>query len=441
MISSISLRNFKLHASSAVVAAPITVFIGPNNSGKSSVFQSLVLLKQAASAQGSHLTMPSMRQNTSPGQPFLYGVQQYIDVGNFEQIVRAGGDSLQIEVTGSFTNQGVSTLPKGGATVQFSVTVVRNELVNHQGSIAAHSPALGTNPQIGWNWLKGQRLPQATPAWAAPGVVLRFESVPQFTLLRPGSVQLQQSLPNERILALNDVLQLVGTAPERLINTIHPIYSIRGLEETAFPLTDQPPTTSEMMCIADRTVALLSLLAYDTQLQERLAAWVEELVGIRIKVVLLPNRRVALLSDSSAGKMRSFSNEGTGSNQLPFILVPIGLTPPSETLFLSEPEAHLHPRAQVSLTALLLEVAQRDDRQLFIETHSEHVLHAILYAVATGKLRTSDLAIYSFKNSSGTAEVTKLGVDEKGRVDGGLPGFFDQNLAELSDYLEALKRS
>ncbi|MCH7977851.1 MAG: AAA family ATPase, partial [Acidobacteria bacterium] len=49
MITSVSLKNFKLHASTKIEAAPITVFIGPNNSGKSSIFQALLSLRQAAS--------------------------------------------------------------------------------------------------------------------------------------------------------------------------------------------------------------------------------------------------------------------------------------------------------------------------------------------------------------------------------------------------------
>jgi hypothetical protein len=33
-----------------------------------------------------------------------------------------------------------------------------------------------------------------------------------------------------------------------------------------------------------------------------------------------------------------------------------------------------------------------------------------------------------------------LEVDEQGGVKGGLPGFFDQSLDELTEYLEALKK-
>ena len=52
-----------------------------------------------------------------------------------------------------------------------------------------------------------------------------------------------------------------------------------------------------------------------------------------------------------------------------------------------------------------------------------------------------DLAIYYFENKEGTAKVSPLKVDERGGVEGGLPGFYDQSLTELSDYLDALKKT
>ncbi len=189
--------------------------------------------------------------------------------------------------------------------------------------------------------------------------------------------------------------------------------------------------------------ALLSVLAYNRQIEQQLSAWLEELLKIRIETKLLPGKRVTLLSSPTDPKVSGalFSNEGSGATQLPFILVPIGLTPAGETILLSEPEAHLHPQAQVQLTRLLVRLAKEESRQFFIETHSEHVLHSLLSAVAEGELSRSELVIYYFERKHGIAECRKLEVDEKGRVDGGLPGFFEQSLAELSEYLEALKKS
>jgi predicted ATPase len=133
-------------------------------------------------------------------------------------------------------------------------------------------------------------------------------------------------------------------------------------------------------------------------------------------------------------------NEGTGANQIPFIFVPILLTPPDETILLSEPEAHLHPKGQCELMRMLLTVARNENIQFFIETHSEHVLHVILNAVGRGDWAKDDVALHYFENVKGSAQVKRLGINDHGQVDGGLPGFFDQNMAELSEYLDALRK-
>ncbi len=206
-----------------------------------------------------------------------------------------------------------------------------------------------------------------------------------------------------------------------------------------YPLAE-PAETLDRMALQDRTTALLSVLAYNRDVERKLSAWLAELANIRIEIKLLPGKRVTILSSPThmdvSGSL--FSNEGTGANQLPFILVPIGLTPPGETILLSEPEVHLHPRAQ-QLTRLFIQLVKKERRQFSIETHSEHVLHALLHSIAKGQLEPSELAIYYFENRDGAAACTKLLIDENGAVPGGLPGFFDQSLGELAEYLGVSK--
>jgi predicted ATPase len=107
---------------------------------------------------------------------------------------------------------------------------------------------------------------------------------------------------------------------------------------------------------------------------------------------------------------------------------------------ISEPEVHLHPRAQSELARLFVRIVAEEKKQFLIETHSEHVLNSLLHAVAKGELNKEDLAIYYFESHGDTAEVHRLAIDDYGRVEGGLPGFFDQSLTELTEYLETLKK-
>jgi len=90
--------------------------------------------------------------------------------------------------------------------------------------------------------------------------------------------------------------------------------------------------------------------------------------------------------------------------------------------------------------ALLLTIAKKQNLQFFIETHSEHVLHKLLHSIGKGELAKEQLAVYYFVNEDGRAKVTRLAINDLGQVDGGLPGFFEQSLTELTEYLDALRK-
>jgi predicted ATPase len=194
--------------------------------------------------------------------------------------------------------------------------------------------------------------------------------------------------------------------------------------------------------LADRAVALTNLLAANARLRAQISERLGVLaaMGIEFETASLRRVKVWATAAQSGAPETLFVNEGSGANQLPFILVPIALAQPGQTVLLAEPEAHLHPKMQSAITGTFLRASQDRELQFFIETHSEHILHRLLHAVATGELAHEDLAIYYFENKGGKAETRRLKIDDKGGVEGGLPGFFDQSLDELSEYLEAMKQ-
>jgi predicted ATPase len=245
------------------------------------------------------------------------------------------------------------------------------------------------------------------------------------------------------MLEATEFQQFLAGVPKALFAELHPICPLRGFEEWGYPLPEAPAPNLDRLSLTERAVALASVLAYNRDIEKALSQWLEDLIEVRIEVKLLPGKRVTIRCkpSSSGASDNLFLNEGTGASQLPFILIPIGLAHRNETILLSEPEAHLHPRLQSHLMQALLGIAKRETKQFLIETHSEHVLHVLLNAVAKGDLQKSELAIYYFENVNGEAKVRRLEVNEHGQVEGGLPGFFDQSLAELTEYLEALKKS
>lgn len=443
MLTRISLRNFKAHADTRIEAAPLTVFIGPNNSGKSSVFQALLLWRQAAMRNRSQLCLDSARQ--AQQQPYVFADDQLIDIGQFDQVVHTGSREIGIGLSGNIPPQRPIKYGPGPVEVTLEILIRNNELARHIGHLKYELESL-KHGEISWQWNQlntSARIPVVTPfpdASSPRALEFSVQTQPTLALIGGASFSYPSQMNPDSHGFLLEVSRRLAESVRMLLLSIHVVFPLRGFEEVAYPLPDGPSPNMDRMAVADRTMALLSILAYNRDIERRLSKWLEDLIGIRIETKLLPPKRVTISSyPVGASSSELFSNQGTGTSQLPFILVPIGLMPPGETILLSEPEVHLHPKLQVQLTGLLVQLMKSEQRQFFIETHSEHVLHALLNAVATGAIAQSDLAIYYFENKEGRAVCTRLNIDERGGVEGGLPGFFDQSLDELSEYLAALK--
>jgi len=437
MLKSVHLKNFKLHEDTRIEAAPITVFIGPNNSGKSSIFQALLALRQAVIRRENTFLTPASRSDTNPANPFMYPAWEVVNIGQFADVVRGGGGTLFIGVSGDLGSTRPAT-EVGPVQVNLEVRIRDNSLSSHVGNLRV---PLG---EIKWTFsslaleLTGPRDIRLTMSDPPGSVTLR--PVPDFRLLYVPPDQIAAPRGDEDRRKLIDVGDALAGVAAGFLSSLHHISALRGFEEWGYPLPQERVQPLERLSLPDRAVALVTTIASNARLKKELSDRLSDLLKIGVDIEFVGGSRVMVFATQEGRDQgqRLFVNEGTGANQLPFILVPIALARKNETILLSEPEVHLHPKGQCELTRMLLTIAKRENIQFFIETHSEHVLHVILNAVARGDWAKDDVALHYFESGDGKAQVKRLGINGHGQVDGGLPGFFDQSLTELTEYLGAL---
>jgi predicted ATPase len=131
------------------------------------------------------------------------------------------------------------------------------------------------------------------------------------------------------------------------------------------------------------------------------------------------------------------TNTGFGISFVLGIVVAGLVASPGTTLIVENPEAHLHPRAQSAVGEFLGRVSA-GGVQVFVETHSEHVVNGMRRMVKQTILRPEDLRILFFGRDENQSEptITPVSVSQDGQMDPWPDGFFDQLDVDLGTLLD-----
>lgn len=153
-------------------------------------------------------------------------------------------------------------------------------------------------------------------------------------------------------------------------------------------------------------------------------------VQMEIQVANLPR-------SSESTDMVNIADVGFGVSQILPVLVALLVAKPGQLVYLEQPEIHLHPRAQEGLAQVLADAANRGVR-VVLETHSELLLLTVQSLVAEGKLLPEKVKLHWFtRREDGITEIHSADLDRQGAF-GDWPEDFSQVSLQLeSRYLDA----
>lgn len=138
---------------------------------------------------------------------------------------------------------------------------------------------------------------------------------------------------------------------------------------------------------------------------------------------------------------------GFGVSQVLPALVQAFYAPPGSTVWMEQPEIHLHPMAQSNLADVFISAVKSYENgtprnmQLIVETHSEHFLTRLQRRVAEQAIDADEVAIYFVNRKGPAADMEALRLNMFGEIENWPDNFFGDEMGDIAARtMAALKR-
>jgi predicted ATPase len=125
------------------------------------------------------------------------------------------------------------------------------------------------------------------------------------------------------------------------------------------------------------------------------------------------------------------TNVGFGYTYILPIIVAGLIAKPGEIFIVENPEAHLHPYAQ-SIVSKFLTLVSLNGVQVIIESHSEHILNGLRIPVYDKIIPSEYLNILYFDRNLGEKPFIKIPIENDGGIQNWPSNFFDQSTKDLN---------
>lgn len=175
---------------------------------------------------------------------------------------------------------------------------------------------------------------------------------------------------------------------------------------------------------------------------DNVSKWLKDHFGYELKLNDLGNNYFQIMLRDESGIESNIIDVGFGVSQVLPIVLEICLMASQKNhsspiaknnsiVLIEQPELHLHPAAQTSLADLFAMCVEKNpDARLVIETHSEHLISKLQVLIADNECPlTKEMVqiLYVDKQDDGTATIQEMKINDNGKFLNTWPsGFFDQ---------------
>lgn len=179
-------------------------------------------------------------------------------------------------------------------------------------------------------------------------------------------------------------------------------------------------------------------------LEEFVAQWLKDLNLIHAFEVrsITPGGKLyqVWVQRSADAKEVLLTDVGFGVSQILPVITLCYYAPEGSILLLEQPEIHLHPSVQAGLADVFIDAIKRRNVQIIVESHSEHLLRRLQRRIAEETFPASDAALYFCSMSEGHSQAERLSLDLFGSIENWPKDFFGDEFGEIAETQKAVLR-
>jgi predicted ATPase len=424
MLKTLHIENFKSWATADLAFGKVTGLFGTNSSGKSSLTQFLLLLKQTKEAtdRGIALGLNGQYVNLGIFRDMIYNRDEDRSLAWRLSFERESELVLRPSLAGDLGNllrgktfEVASTVRESGrprrmATtgLEYAIGGVCFRLVRKNGSETSFD--LAAEPAERFRFIRNPGR-----VWQLPGP-LKSYGFPD---------QARTYFQNASFLA-----DLVKAYEEQMDG----LYYLGPLRE--YPSRDYLWSRSRPVSVGvkgeDTISAILAMtadreqrnVAYRSKLrpfQEIIAYWLEVLGVIhdfRVEEIAEgSNRWQARVVIRKGATQVLLTDVGFGVSQVLPVVTLLQYVPRGSTVILEQPEIHLHPLAQANLADVIINAATHRGVQVIVESHSEHLLLRLQRRIAEEQIKSADVTLYFCDIADRGSVLERLQLDLLGKIE------------------------
>ena len=451
MLKQLRIKNFKgWQDTSSIRMAPLTLFFGANSSGKSSLGQFLMMLKQTVESQDRKAVL-------YPG-----GKNSAVQLGSYQEMVyhRNPENKISFDYKWDFHDilkikDPISGKLFSGDTLSFDAEVglgnkdqhslvvdhLKYHLIENETDVL--SVGLERTSGIKYEYKVDANIyslvRQKGRVWSLKGAV-RFYGFPDEVVAYYQNAEFVQelNLQHEKLFRSICYLGPLRTKVERL-------YSWTGIEPESVGYAGEN-TVAAILAARSRKISL----GY-----RRPAKPFEEIIAQKLKEMgLIEEFKVNPISEQRQEYEVKVKTKGStdwvdlpdvgfGVSQVLPVLVQCFYAPQGSIIVMEQPEIHLHPNAQSALADVMIDVINSKENgeprniQLIIETHSEHFLRRLQRRIAEDVVSQEKVSAYFANITKTPATLEPLQLDMFGNIQNWPENFFGDEMGDITEQARA----